>query len=158
MPGAQVLGLQTGADRSLPRPRQSETLGLGTVDQDSGRVRFKQVCRLVKRYPPGMPDQLVDLWGLQSVLPHTSTNAPDLPALGAGAIPICRSPLMGSDVARRIQTLLAAGLPRMRFHDLRRGAASLLLAQGVHPPVVMEMLGHSTIALAMNIYSHVVHR
>jgi integrase len=36
------------------------------------------------------------------------------------------------------------------------GAASLLLAKGVHPRVVMEMLGHSTIALTMNVYSHVI--
>ncbi len=44
----------------------------------------------------------------------------------------------------------------MRFHDLRHGAASLLLAQGVHPRVVMEMLGHSTITLTMITYSHVI--
>ena len=39
---------------------------------------------------------------------------------------------------------------------LRHGAASLLLSQGVHPRVVMQMLGHSTIALTMNTYSHVI--
>lgn len=49
-----------------------------------------------------------------------------------------------------------AGLPRIRFHSLRHTAASLLLAQGTHPRVVMEMLGHSTIALTMNTYSHVI--
>jgi integrase len=43
----------------------------------------------------------------------------------------------------------------MRFHDLRHGCASLLLAQGVHPRVVMEILGHSAISLTMNTYSHV---
>jgi len=47
-------------------------------------------------------------------------------------------------------------LPAIRFHALRHTAASLLLAQGVHPRVVMEMLGHSTIALTMNTYSHVI--
>ncbi len=44
----------------------------------------------------------------------------------------------------------------MRFHDLRHGAASLLLAQGVHPRIVMEKLGHTTITLTMNTYSHVI--
>lgn len=39
---------------------------------------------------------------------------------------------------------------------MRHTAASLLLAQGTHPRVVMEMLGHSTIALTMNTYSHVI--
>ena len=51
---------------------------------------------------------------------------------------------------------LSYGLPAMRFHDLRHGAASLLLSQGVHPRVVMELLGHSTIMLTMNTYSHVI--
>ncbi len=44
----------------------------------------------------------------------------------------------------------------MRFHDLRHACASLLLAQGVHPRVVMETLGHSAIAVTMNVYSHVI--
>lgn len=48
-----------------------------------------------------------------------------------------------------------AGLPRMRFHDLRHTAATLLLAQGVHPKIVQEMLGHASIALTLDTYSHV---
>ncbi|MBZ5727443.1 MAG: site-specific integrase [Acidobacteriia bacterium] len=54
------------------------------------------------------------------------------------------------------EILLAADLPRCRIHDLRHTAATLLLAQGVHPRVVMELLGHSQIAVTMNTYSHVV--
>ncbi len=49
-----------------------------------------------------------------------------------------------------------AGLPRKRFHDLRHTCASLLLAQDVHPRVVMEVLGHSQIGLTMDTYSHVM--
>jgi integrase len=45
--------------------------------------------------------------------------------------------------------------PRVRFHDLRHSAATQLLALGVHPKIVQERLGHSTIATTMNIYSHV---
>ena len=44
----------------------------------------------------------------------------------------------------------------MRFHDLRHTAATLLLAQGVHPKVVQEMLGHSTVSLTLDTYSHVI--
>jgi len=54
------------------------------------------------------------------------------------------------------QHLKEAGLPDQRFHDLRHTCASLLLAQGVHPRVVMETLGHSQIQLTMNTYSHVM--
>lgn len=54
------------------------------------------------------------------------------------------------------ETLRGAGLPRITFHALRHTTASLLLAQGAHPRVVMELLGHSQISLTMNTYSHVI--
>lgn len=47
-----------------------------------------------------------------------------------------------------------AGLPRVRFHDLRHSAATLLLSLGTHPKVVQELLGHSQIGVTMDIYSH----
>jgi integrase len=50
----------------------------------------------------------------------------------------------------------AAGVPRQRLYDARHTAASLLLAQGVAPRVVMEVLGHSTYHLTMDTYSHVM--
>ena len=63
----------------------------------------------------------------------------------------------GPNVTHRFHRLLKnAGLPPMRFHDLRHACASLLLVQGVHPRVVMETLGHSQISLTMNTYSHVI--
>jgi integrase len=67
------------------------------------------------------------------------------------------TPMDGIAVIRRFQAiLLGAGLPRQRFHDLRHACASLLLAQGVAPRVVMETLGRSQIALTLNTYSHVI--
>jgi len=47
-----------------------------------------------------------------------------------------------------------AGLS-LRFHDLRHSCASLMLKQGVHPKIVSEMLGHSTVAITLDVYSHV---
>ena len=52
--------------------------------------------------------------------------------------------------------LARAGLPDMRFHDLRHSAATILLTMGVHPKVVQELLGHSSIAITMNVYSHLL--
>jgi len=49
-----------------------------------------------------------------------------------------------------------AGLPEIRFHDLRHTHASLLLLQGVHPKIVSERLGHSNISITMDTYSHVL--
>ena len=49
-----------------------------------------------------------------------------------------------------------AGLPNIRFHDLRHSAATLLLSLGVHPKVVQELLGHTQISMTMDVYSHVL--
>lgn len=57
------------------------------------------------------------------------------------------------------QVLKKAGLPEtIRFHDLRHSCATLLIAQGVHPRVVMEILRHSQISTTMNTYAHVLPR
>jgi integrase len=47
-------------------------------------------------------------------------------------------------------------LPRIRFHDLRHGHATLLLKLGTHPKVVSERLGHATVGLTLDVYSHVL--
>jgi integrase len=53
--------------------------------------------------------------------------------------------------------LTRAGLPKAtRFHDLRHTCATLLLTKGVHPKIVQEMLGHSSITVTLDIYSHVL--
>ncbi len=54
------------------------------------------------------------------------------------------------------EILITAGLPNIRFHDLRHTAATLMLQQGVHPKVVQERLGHSDISMTLNTYSHVL--
>jgi integrase len=61
------------------------------------------------------------------------------------------------DLLKRFGRLLkAADLPHMHFHDLRHSAATFLLAMGVHAKIAQELLGHSNIAITLNIYSHVL--
>jgi integrase len=68
-------------------------------------------------------------------------------------------PIDGTHVAHTFRGVLArVGLPRVRFHDLRHTAATLLLEAGLHPRVVAERLGHATPALVMNTYGHVTER
>lgn len=50
----------------------------------------------------------------------------------------------------------AAELPRLRMHDLRHSHATLLLANGEHPKVVSERLGHASVTLTLDTYSHVL--
>jgi len=49
-----------------------------------------------------------------------------------------------------------AGLPGTRFHDLRHTFASLMLLAGTHTKIVSEMLGHSSVAFTLDVYSHVI--
>lgn len=59
--------------------------------------------------------------------------------------------------SRRFKALLKrAGLPELRFHDLRHTCATLLLSKNVNPKIVSEMLGHATIAITLDTYSHVL--
>jgi integrase len=68
------------------------------------------------------------------------------------------TPLAPRNLQRHFKGLLKkAGLPEtIRFHDLRHSCATFLIAQGVHPRVVMELLGHSQISVTMNTYAHVL--
>ncbi len=54
-----------------------------------------------------------------------------------------------------VPLLQKAGLPRIRFHDLRHTVATLLFAQHINPKVVSELLGHSDIAITLGLYGHV---
>jgi integrase len=55
-----------------------------------------------------------------------------------------------------VRILAKTSLPRIRFHDLRHSHASQMLAAGVHPKVASERLGHSTIGITLDLYSHVM--
>ncbi|HZU76710.1 MAG TPA: site-specific integrase [Dehalococcoidia bacterium] len=52
--------------------------------------------------------------------------------------------------------LRGCGLPKVRFHDLRHAHATLMLTQGVHPKIVSERLGHASIGITLDTYSHVL--
>src|SRR5260370_39074325 len=63
----------------------------------------------------------------------------------------------GHDILEEFKKLLKrAGLPDIRFHDLRHSAATMLLSMGVHPKIVQERLGDYDIDPTMDICSHVI--
>lgn len=68
------------------------------------------------------------------------------------------NPIRKSNLIRRSfqPRLRKAKLPKIRFHDLRHTAATLLLSQGVHPKIVQERLGHAQISLTLDTDSHVL--
>lgn len=66
------------------------------------------------------------------------------------------APLHPNALAGRFAKLIVrAGVPRIRFHDLRHTSATLMLANGEHPKVVAERLGHHDVGITLNRYSHV---
>lgn len=60
----------------------------------------------------------------------------------------------GSVTSALNRSLVRAGLPHVRVHDLRHTAASVLLAGGANPKVVQDLLGHSSVLTTLNTYSH----
>src|SRR5439155_16528821 len=66
-------------------------------------------------------------------------------------------PLHPDTLSSRWRKFLAkADLPHVRFHDLRHAHATLMLLQGVHPKVVSERLGHASVGITLDTYSHVL--
>ncbi len=154
--------------------RMGELLGLRwrDVDLGAGRISVRQTCqwlpkrgfifRQPKTYrsarPVSVASRVVERLRQQRIKkaeerlaagPAYENN--DLVFADAVGHPIHPNTLR--DAWARITA--QAGL-RLRFHDLRHIHASLLLQQGVHPKVVSERLGHSTVAVTLDIYSHVV--
>ncbi len=96
--------------------------------------------------------------GLVTVpLEHRSRQAPnDLDLVFASEV---GTPLNERNVSNRHfkPTLERAGLPRsLRLYDLRHTHATLLLIAGTHPKIVSERLGHATVTLTLDTYSHVL--
>jgi integrase len=54
------------------------------------------------------------------------------------------------------KALKAAKLPDIRLHDLRHTHATLALRAGIHPKIVSERLGHATVSITLDTYSHAI--
>lgn len=67
------------------------------------------------------------------------------------------TPLEPRNLYRHFVKLLEdVDLPKIRFHDLRHTAATLMFQNGAHPKIVQERLGHASISLTLDTYSHVI--
>ncbi|CAO4172973.1 Site-specific integrase [Methylorubrum populi] len=71
---------------------------------------------------------------------------------------VCGEPIQPNSLTHEFRRILSLSteLPRIRFHDLRHSHATQMLLQGVHPKVAQERLGHSSIAITLDLYSHVL--
>lgn len=96
---------------------------------------------------------------------HRLRTAEELLKLGAKVEPdtpvVSRedgSPLQPNSLTHEFVRILAKtrNVQKIRYHDLRHTHATHLLANGVHPKVAQERLGHSTVGIALDLYSHVM--
>ena len=154
--------------------RRGEALGLrwSDVDLENGRLRVVQSLQR-SRGELRLKSPKTDTSRRRIVLPafcvdalrrHLVAEGVKLASLGMPLEPDTLvftsqsgTPIEPRNVNRAFVALLKkAKLRRVKLHDLRHTCASLLLAEGVAPRVVMELLGHSAIAVTMNTYSHVI--
>lgn len=154
--------------------RRGEALGLrwSDIDLENGRLRVEQSLQR-SRGELRLKSPKTDTSRRRIVLPafctdalrrHHTSEREKLASLGQPMGPATLAftsqlgtPIEPRNVNRAFEALLKeASLRKVKLHDLRHTCASLLLAQGVAPRVVMELLGHSAIAVTMNTYSHVI--
>ena len=159
-----VLALTTGM-------RQGEMLGLRWADLDQEHARVRVSRSFVPFYATGRGHTFVEpkstagrrvvaltpmaaaaLRRHEANMRTCGLHGDDRPILSTAA---GTPPLPENITVRHFQPILqSAGLPRIRFHDLRHTCATLLLGEGVHPKIVQELLGHASIRLTLDTYSH----
>jgi len=162
-----VMALTTGM-------RQGELLGLrwrdvdlergsvqirGTMQATKKGLRFAETKTRGSRRHVLLPTRTID-----ALRQHRAAQAEERLRVGQAwedndlvfANEVGRPIAAGNLLKRSFEPLLRrAGLPRIRFHDLRHSAATLLLEEGIHAKIVSEMLGHTRISTTLDLYSHV---
>jgi integrase len=163
-----ILALQTGM-------RQGELLALKweDVDLNRGMVHVRRtLVRSRGRFSLGEPKtkksrRPVNLTSaaVEALKTHLGRQLEDIQRLGdlyrddglvfTSGVGTLINP---SNLRRRsFEPLLQrAGLPQLRFHDLRHTCATLLLSRNANPKLVQELLGHATVAITLDTYSHVI--
>ena len=153
--------------------RPGEALGLKWEDLDGNKLSVRRALVRIPGQGWSLEEtktrrsRVIDLSELtiRALGKHRTEQSRDRLRLGGefvdqGFIFSTRSgkPLDATNIAKKhFKPLLkAAGLPPIRLYDLRHTAATLLFVDGERPKVIQEMLGHASIVLTMDTYSHVM--
>jgi integrase len=156
--------------------RQGELLGLkwDDVDMEAGTLQVRRTLTTAKGGPVLSPPKTkgsrrtvkLSPTALEAVRSHLARQLEEIDRVGSlwRENSLIFASEVGEPLDRRALTthrfkplLERAGLPQIRFHDQRHTCATLLLSKNVNPKVVSEMLGHATIAITLDTYSHVLH-
>lgn len=160
-----------GDDRDAPR-RGARNALRRDLDLDAAQLAIVQTLTTVKWEPIITQTKTqrsrrtiyldtftVDALVTIAVVEHEEQIAPKSPAWDKSNDLVFRDELgrLVHPIRYREFNLLVqiAGLPRIRLHDLRHTYATLALKTGVHPKIVSERLGHATVGITLDLYSHV---
>jgi integrase len=159
---------------ALTGMRRGEVLGLRWADLDleAGWLSVRQTLVVVDNQPRisepktarGRRRIALDAETVAALRAHHTAQAAERLAAGPNwpnnGLVFTRpdgAPLHPEYVRRQFDRLIQrAGLPRVHLHDLRHTHATLALQAGVHPKVISERLGHATVAMTLDIYSHAI--
>ncbi|MEV4582258.1 tyrosine-type recombinase/integrase [Nonomuraea jabiensis] len=177
--GSERFGTESGVNRVLPDQRtpcggglrRAEVAGLRWIDLDTGRRELNIACQLVHTdhglfpCPPKSASSqrgiALDLDTLRLLRRHERVQRGELGTdWSPSASMFTRENGEAIDpdyLSYRFHKLvLASGLPPVRLHDLRHGAATLALAAGADLRVVQGLLGHASIVLTADTYTSVL--
>ncbi len=154
--------------------RRGELLGLGwdAVDFEAGRVAIVRTLIAGKGEPRlsepktrrGRRSIAIDAGTLDVLRRHADAQLDEQLVWGDAyegrGLVFCRedgTPIRPRTFSRSFDHHVRdAGLAKIRLHDLRHTHATLALEAGVHPKVISERLGHATIAITLDTYSHAI--
>lgn len=153
--------------------RRGEALGLRWADLDltANRAAIRQTVVTVNhevqlgtpKTAKGRRTVTLDAVTISALRDHRKMQAAERLLVGAGwrdhdlvFAKVDGTPVHPERFSREFTRRSARlGLPPIRLHDLRHGWATMALAAGVHPKVVQERLGHASISITLDTYSHV---
>ena len=160
---AVTTGMRRGEIAALDWPHVDLDAATLTVvrslEQTKGKLTFKTVKTAKGRRLIALPSVRVD--ALRSHKADQGTQRLRLGAAYDDQGLVCARPdgriWSPGAISSAFQDLMRkATIPRIRFHDQRHGHATQLLRQGEHPKVVSERLGHASVSITLDTYSHVV--
>lgn len=141
--------------------REGEILGLEAkdIDLENGQISVRQTVVYIRGKilinDPKTPSAM-RVVAMPAFVAQTLKNIP-MPKEGLLFRTSRNTPISPRNLLRHFHESLAkARIPRVKFHSLRHSYASLQLLSGTHPKVVQEALGHSSIELTLNTYSHLL--
>jgi integrase len=138
-----------GAQLSIIESTEQTTKGTRAKETKSGRARTVAIPSLVaeelRRHRAGQAEELLKVGIRLSDQIHVVAQEDS-------------QPLQPNSLTHEFVRILAKAtdLPRIRFHDLRHTHATHMLANGIHPKVAQERLGHSSVGITLDLYSHVL--